>query len=98
MDPRYENVAMFTDGTQRQHIRDRRSNFSGHKRYYCLGYLVTNGPDGMIIDVSSSAFAERKRDHMKQNESNISGRLVDSQVVGNLQLFDTSTDKGMIFI
>ena len=65
-------------------------------RYYCLGYLVTNGPDGMI-DVSSSAFAERKRDHMKQNESNISGRLVDSQV-GNLQLFDTSTDKGMIFI
>ena len=51
----------------------------------------------MIIDVSSSAFAERKRDHMKQNESNISGRLVDCQV-GNLQLFDTSTDKGMIFI
>ena len=29
MDPRYENVAMFTDGTQRQHNRDRRSNFSG---------------------------------------------------------------------
>jgi hypothetical protein len=96
MDPRYENVATFTDGTQRQHNRDRRSNFSGHKRYYCLGYLVTNGPDGMIVDVSG-AFAGRKPDHMKQNESNISGRLVDCQV-GNLQQFDTSTDKGMFFI
>jgi hypothetical protein len=50
----------------------------------------------MIIDVSG-AFAGRKPDHMKQNESNISGRLVDCRV-GNLQQFDTSTDKGMIFI
>jgi hypothetical protein len=50
----------------------------------------------MIIDVSG-AFAGRKPDHMTQNESNISGRLVDCRV-GNLQQFDTSTDKGMIFI
>ena len=54
---------MFTDGTQRQHNRNRRSNFSGHKRFYCYGYLVTTAPDGLIIDVAG-AFAGRKNDHM----------------------------------
>ena len=53
---------MFTDGTQRQHNRNRRSNFSGHKRFYCYGYLVTTAPDGLIIDVAG-AFAGRKNDH-----------------------------------
>ena len=92
MDPHYQNVATFTDGTQRQHNRDRRSNFSGHKRHYCLGYLVTNAPDGMIVDVSG-AFTGRKPDHVKQNESNLSGRLVECQA-GNPVQYATSTDKG----
>ena len=75
MDPKYLNTALFTDGTQRQHNRDRRSNFSGHKKYYCLGYLVTCAPDGLVTYLDG-AFSGRKPDHQNQNESYLSGRLI----------------------
>ena len=97
VDPKFINTALFTDGTQRQHNSGRRTNFSGHKHYYCYGYLVTVAPDGMIVDISG-AFAGRKNDHMKQNESNLSERLIDCQVGEDIQ-YNTMTDKGMyVFI
>lgn len=94
VDPKYALTALLTDGTQRQHCRDRRTNFSGHKRMYCFGYLVTTAPDGMIADISG-AFAGRKNDHIKQNESHLSQRLVACQD-GNAIQYNTSTDKGKI--
>ena len=94
MDPKYQNTSLLTDGTQRQHNRDRRTNFSGHKKYYCFGYLVTTAPDGMIADVSG-AFVGRKNDHIKQTESHLSDRLVACQV-GNVLQYNTSTDKGTL--
>ena len=72
MDPKYQNTALLTDGTQRQHNRDRRTNFSGHKKYYCFGYFVTTAPDGMIPADLSGAFVGRKNDHNKQTESRLS--------------------------
>ena len=91
MDPKYALTAMFTDGTQRQHNRNRRTNFSGHRRIYCYGFLADTFPDGMAaID---GGFAGRKNDHTKQNESRLSARLVACQV-GNAIQYNTSTDKG----
>ena len=94
MDPKYARTSLFTDGTQRQHNRDRRTNFSGHKKFYCFGYLLTCAPDGMIADVSG-AFSGRKNDHRKQNEGRLSQRLVDCQV-GNAVQCDTNCDKGFL--
>ena len=88
------SITLFTDGTQRQHNRDRRTNFSGHKKFYCFGYLLTCAPDGMIADVSG-AFSGRKNDHRKQNEGRLSQRLVDCQV-GNAVQCDTNCDKGYL--
>ncbi len=96
VDPKFINTALFSDGTQRQHNRDRRTNFSGHKHFYCYGYLNTVAPDGMIVDISG-AFAGRKNDHMKQNESHLSDRLVDCQV-GNAIQCNTMTDKGLYLV
>ena len=97
MDLKYARTALMTDGTQRQHNRDRRTNYSGHKGFYCYGYLVTAVPDGMIADVTG-AFAGRKNDHMKQNEGRLSQRLVECQVdnhgVPNAIQYDTNCDKG----
>lgn len=74
MDPRYASVALFSDGTERKQHRGRRTLYSGHTKFYSLGYLVTIGPDGMIVHVAGP-FAGRKNDHMMQNESNLSGQL-----------------------
>ena len=92
IDMKYATTSLFSDGTQCQHNRDRRTNFNGHKKFYCLGYLVIVAPDGMIVDLSGP-FAGRKNDHMKQNESQLSQRLIHSQA-NNLVRFDTATDKG----
>lgn len=92
-DPKYTRTALFTDGTQRQHNRNRRSNFSGHRKIYCYGFLVTTAPDGMIAD-TAGAFAGRKNDHMKQNENNLSGRLIACQP-GFPIVYNTSIDKGL---
>jgi len=40
MDPKYALTVLFTDGTQRQHNRCRRTNFSGHRKIYCYGYSM----------------------------------------------------------
>jgi hypothetical protein len=93
MDPRYANVALFSDGTKRKQHRARRTLFCGHKKFYCLGYLVTIGPDGMIVHLAGP-FAGRKNDHMMQNESNLSGQLSVAQA-GNALQFSTSSDKGL---
>ena len=66
---------------------------SGHKKKYCFDYLVTTAPDGIIVDVSG-AFAGRKNDHIKQNESRISERLVACQDGHNAVSYNTCTDKG----
>ena len=46
----------------------------------------------MLVDITG-AFAGRKNDHMKQNESRISQRLVECQF-GNIVIYNTATDKG----
>lgn len=89
---RWRQVALFTDGTQRKHHHDVPVNYSGHKKYYCFGYLLTVAPDGSIVDVPDP-FTGRKNDHMKQNESDISNRLAAAQQ-NNQRTFDTATDKG----
>ena len=93
VDPKFINTALFSDDTQRQHNRDRRTNFSGHKNFYCYGYLNTVAPDGMIVDISG-AFAGRNNDHIKRNENHLSDRLVDCQVDNAIQC-NTMTDKGL---
>lgn len=93
MDPRYTQVAMFTDGTQRRMPRNRRTNYSGHKKMYCLGFLATVTPDGMLSMVNGP-FAGRRNDHGKQNKAQLSQRLVAAQA-GNAIVYSTSTDKGL---
>ena len=85
-------VALMTDGTQVQMNRDVRLNFSGHKWYYCFGYLFTTGMDGMIVDVRGP-FAGSINDHTKQNMSTLGLRLLVAQQ-GQAQMFCTGTDKG----
>jgi hypothetical protein len=51
MDPKYDEVALFSDGTKRKHNHDRQTNYSGHKRFYCYGYMATAAPDGLVVDL-----------------------------------------------
>lgn len=90
--PYWQDISLFTDGTQVQMNRDIQVNFSGHKSFYCFGYLVTCGMDGMFVDIQGP-YAGSLNDHTKQNLSNLSVRLAQTQQ-GFARLFKTATDKG----
>jgi len=93
IDPKFQHAAIFSDPTKRRCNKGRRTNYSGHKKMHCYGFMVSTAPDGLIVDLQG-AYAGRKNDHMVQNESLISMRLVAAQA-GNVIVYETTSDKGL---
>ena len=94
---RWWMVASISDGRKLQIVRDKLHNFSGHKWFYCLSFLIVTSMDGMIL-YCSKAVLGGESDTGLQGKTRISQHLTQGQqqavppVVASL--FDTMTDKG----
>ena len=90
----WQHIALFTDGMKRFTTRNFQGNYSGHKKQYCLSYLYTTAPDGMIVEVGGP-HGGHKNDHTLQNDCTVGFRLVAAQVNNGLPgIYETGTDKG----
>lgn len=90
--PYWSQVSLFSDGTKLQTTKNYRRNYSGHKKHYCLTFVDTTAPDGMILE-ESSVYSGADNDHVVQNGENLGPRLVAMQVP-YLIIYESGTDKG----
>ena len=90
---RWRRVAALSDGTKRRMPKGAKVNYSGHKKFYALSFLRTTGMNGIILDLFGGR-PGRHVDHMLQNDSQLSDRLMRAQQ-GNDIIYKSGTDKGL---
>jgi len=89
----WDMISVFSDGTKLYTTRNYRRNYNGWKRRYCLSFLDTTSPCGLILEVSN-CYVGVANDHLMENGENLGPRIVQCQQLQGTH-YETGTDKGL---